>query len=312
MGRPIKRKFFGVDNVNDGLSYSDAGGEGVQLYTDTPGTNYSQGLSATVGASPIGGVTATISSVQVYTANGAIYGATVGVSGTGYTTAPSVTLVKPANVAVLSAAGSYYPDGSNVRLSSTTGIYIGMAANTGYSPTNVVTNIYSDGNVRLSGPANININTAFSFGDIGSGGAITATLFNVATTANTIQANAWTLTTSTIGKQADIVSQRSARRYKVTNADGTSVCRLVANAAVASAHGPTSAGEMTITATDSTGGTYYVKHLCGRTATLYPLTGSQFNEDVKVAWTSTGVAVLNSGTASVPSTDAKVKIATNN
>ena len=33
MGRPIKKKFFGDKNVNDGLVYSAAGGEGISSIT---------------------------------------------------------------------------------------------------------------------------------------------------------------------------------------------------------------------------------------------------------------------------------------
>lgn len=301
MGRPLKRKFFGTDNVNDGQTYSLAGGEGVQAITDSAGSKYSQGLTATIAPSPIGGIQATISSVSVYTANGSIQSATVGVAGTGYDSAPAITLVKPANVAVKSTTASYYPDGSNVRLSSTTGIYVGMAANTGYAPTATVTTIYTDGNVRMSAAANIAINTAFSFGDTGSGGALTSVLFNPTTTANTIQANAW-VTGGTIGKIADIVSQRGSRRYKVTNVDGTDVLNLVGNLQIATANGPVGAGQMSITVTDSANGTYYVKKLFDRTAIVHPVTGTQFALDQKVSWIFTGTPVAN----------VSVKISTNN
>jgi len=302
MGRPIKRKFFGVQNVADGLSYSDAGGEGVSSITYTNrGTYYSQGLTATVAVSPIGGTRAEIS-VGVSTANGRIDTASVTTAGTGYTTAPAITLVKPANVTVTGT--NYYPDTANLRLSSTTGVFVGMIANTAYADTATITNIYSDGNVRFSaGGSNVSA-VGFTLFDRGASGVLTAVLQNVATTANTIQANAWT-TNGTIGQQADIVSQRSARRYKVTNATETDVCRLVANAAVVSAGGPRGPGEMTITATDSDAGTYLVKKLDSRTATLYPNTGTQFVEDEQVVWTSTGVAASNS--SAIPT----VKIATN-
>ena len=66
MGRPIKRKFFGVQNVNDGLTYTAMGGESVSSITYTNrGTNYSQGLTATIAASPIGGTSAVITIAAV-------------------------------------------------------------------------------------------------------------------------------------------------------------------------------------------------------------------------------------------------------
>lgn len=302
MGRPIKRKYFGVQNVADGLTYSDAGGEGVSSITYTNrGTYYSQGLTATVAVSPIGGTRAEIS-VGVSTANGRIDTASVTTAGTGYTTAPTITLVKPANVTVTGT--NYYPDTANLRLSSTTGVYVGMIANTAYADTATITTIYDDGNVRFSaGGSNVSA-VGFTLFDRGASGQLTAVLASVVTTANTIQANAWT-TNGTIGEQADIVSQRSSRRYKVTNATETDVCRLVANAAVVTAGGPRGPGEMTITATDSDAGTYLVKKLDSRTATLYPNTGTQFVEDEQVVWTSTGDAASNS--SAIPT----VKIATN-
>jgi hypothetical protein len=44
-------------------------------------------------------------------------------------------------------------------------------------------------------------------------------------------------------------------------------------------------GEMTITATDSAGGTYFVTKIGGRKATLTRGTGTQFATDTAVQWT---------------------------
>jgi hypothetical protein len=149
---------------------------------------------------------------------------------------------------------------------------------------------------------------AVSFGDTGASGSLTAVRASVITTANTIQANAWT-TNGTIGSQADIVSQRSSRRYRVTNSVETDVVRLVPTGAngnddwttnptvanVISAGGPVAAGQMTLLATDSDGGVYLVGKLDSRTALLFPAAiggaaGSQFAANAHVVWTSTGVA----------------------
>jgi len=311
MGRPIKKKFFGTDNVNDGLVYNDAGGEGVASLTPTAGSNYSAGVTATVALSPIGGTRATISSVTVTA--GAIASATVGVAGTGYTSAPAVTLVKPGNVIVTGTNDAFWSDGSNLRLSSTAGIYVGMFSNVAGKSTVTVSTIYTDGNIRGSATfGNVTTGTVITFGDTGTGGALTAVLAPTTTSANTIQANAW-VTGGTIGKQADIVSQRSSRRYRVTNADGTSTTRLVPTllnlptvATVIAAGGPTAVGEMTLLATDSVGGVYLVGKLEGHTALLFPAAiggsaGTQFAANSQVTWTSTGSAVIN----------VSVKLATN-
>jgi hypothetical protein len=306
MGRPIKKKFFGSDNVNDGLTYTGPGGESVSSITYTNrGTNYSQGLTATTAASPIGGTSAVITIAAVSTANGRIDTATVSTAGSGYTSPPTITLVKPANVVVTGGAIS----GSNVlTVSTTTGLYVGMAANTAFASTTKITAI-GTGNVTMSAANTGATNTTLiSFGDIGSAGSLTAVLVASATTANTIRANAWT-TTSSVGQQADIIAQRSSRRYRVTNATETAVCRLVPTgvngvnsptvAQVVAAGGPTAAGEMTLTAFDSDNGSYVVGKLESRTALLFPAdidgytAGTQFTANSHVKWTSTGVAVVN-------------------
>jgi hypothetical protein len=64
---------------------------------------------------------------------------------------------------------------------------------------------------------------------------------------------------------ADIQKQVSGRRYKVKTSEGTLTCKLVTDG-VANA-----VGEMTITATDAQGNTYYVSKLTSRLATLVRL-----------------------------------------
>lgn len=76
---------------------------------------------------------------------------------------------------------------------------------------------------------------------------------------------------------ADIMEQRGSRRYMVKTADGQGVCKLVAKASPAE-------GEMSITATDSDNGTYYVIKLTSRKALLVPITGTQFAENTNAGW----------------------------
>jgi len=72
---------------------------------------------------------------------------------------------------------------------------------------------------------------------------------------------------------ADIQKQVSTRRYKVETADGVAVCKLVTDG-VANA-----AGEMTITATDANGNTYYVSKLTRHRATLVRLVDDGSDDD---------------------------------
>jgi len=302
MGRPIKRKYFGVGNVNDGEVFDGAGGEGLASVTITnPGTAYSQGISFTVAPSPIGGITAVVGDTEF--ANGVIATTSVITSGSGYVTAPAISIVKPSNVVV--TATSVYPANGNVTVSTTSGLYLGMVANVGFSASATITsiNVYGTNVVTMSSANTAPLaGTTIAFGDVGYGGALTAVLYTPDVTANVIAANAW-ISSGTIAKLADINAQKGARRYNVTNADGTDNCVLTGNALVVTNGGPLGAGWMTITATDSDGNTYYVKHLCDRTATLHPINGVQFVIDQKVAW----VVSPNS-----PVNGVSVQIATNN
>jgi hypothetical protein len=171
-----------------------------------------------------------------------------------------------------------------------TGYFAANAAVTFTAP-QITGGSIATGTLTLNGSGNV---TAVVITSAGSGytsaptatvtGANTspATVGNVTLTSSVsdaITASAF-LATADGGSSAvasDIVKQVGARRYKVQNAQGTGKVKLVTSAPAA--------GEMRITATDSDSGTYYVKKLESRTATLLPATGTQFVEDQQVAWT---------------------------
>jgi hypothetical protein len=79
---------------------------------------------------------------------------------------------------------------------------------------------------------------------------------------------------------ADINAQKGSRRYRVTTTEGTAVCKLVAAT-------PAAVGEMSITATDSSGKTYYVTKLSRHKAVLtqYGSSGWEFDDGSTVQWT---------------------------
>lgn len=84
-----------------------------------------------------------------------------------------------------------------------------------------------------------------------------------------------------------IVKQVGSKRFKVTTAQGTSICKLVT--------GAPAAGEMRITLTDSASGTYFAQKISGRKVTVTAGTGTQFATGSTAGWTiSPGVAVANS------------------
>jgi hypothetical protein len=210
---------------------------------------------------------------------GVIY-ANVWVAGTGYYSAnAAVTFSAPQITGGTTATGTVSLNGSG----NVTAILV-TSAGSGYTSTPTATITGAN-----ASPASANV-----------------TLFGGTVTADAIFANAWVAGAS-IGKTADIVTQRSSRRYRVTNADGTSVCRLVPTglngvnsptvAAVISAGGPTAEGQMTIIATDSAGGKYLVGKLESRTALVFPAAiggsaGTEFAANTHVRW-NVDSAVLN-------------------
>ena len=320
MGRPIKKRFIGTTVGGASL----AGGEGVSSVTVRGANSYSAGTTISFAASPIGGTTAAASIAYVVPAvnslpgNGNVTGVTVTTTGTGYLTAPAITFSKPANVVVdgvtafyaLGAAGTVVKFSSGV----TSGIYAGMVANVFFttasfgSPTRVVSVNTTTGNITFSTANTAAISSPISFGDVGFGGSLLAVLNAAVTTGNTIQANANISISAggSGGRLSDITSVKGSRRYRVTNDQGTDTVRLITSTecgAANTAGGPPTYGTMTISATDSTGGTYWVTKLDSRTCTITPGgsgPGTQFAANAQAIW-SMNAAVVNT----------TVKLATN-
>jgi hypothetical protein len=318
MGRPIPERFF---NGTGGAG--SPGGEGISSLTVEGGNSYSAGTTISFSASPIGGTTATATITFVAPAdnapgNGNVATASITEPGSGYTSVPTVTFNKPANVVVdgfTQIAGKVFKFSSGV----TSGIYAGMVANAFFTtttlgnPTKVVSVDVASGNITMSTANTAAISSPVSFGDVGRLGDILPVLIPAVTTANTIQANAW-ISTGGSGRVSDILSQKGSRRYRVTNNEGTDVVRLVPTgdngvnsptvAAVTAAGGPVAAGQMTIQATDSAGGTYWVGKLEGQTALVFPggtgTPGTEFTANTHVIWS------MNAAVAST-----SVKLATN-
>jgi hypothetical protein len=319
MGRPIKKRF-----INTGSSTNASGGESVASLVAHGGNNYSAGTTIAFPAPGQGGgstATATITFVAPtagLTGNGNIASVTLTSAGGGYLVRniqANVTFGfnKPANVVVdgfTQIAGNVFKFSSGV----TSGIYAGMVANVFFTtlhlgnPTKVVSVNTTTGNITMSMANSAAITSPISFGDVGRLGNVVATMDPAVTTANTIQANAFISVASggLGGRLSDITSVKGSRRYRVTNDQGTDTVRLIKSTEVAAANtgvGPHAAGLMTISATDSAGGTYFVTKLDGRTATVSPAgatPGGEFAANAQVIW-SMNAAVINT----------TVKLATN-
>jgi hypothetical protein len=118
-------------------------------------------------------------------------------------------------------------------------------------------------------------NTTPAVGTI-TGGGLTSAVTNVmAVTAFIPVANGGSSAVA-----GDIVAQKGTRRYRVVTAQGTGVCTL--------ANSASTAGKMTIIATDSKTSTYYVTKLNGTLVTLEQQTdngGFDYATGAQAKWT---------------------------
>jgi hypothetical protein len=297
MGRPIKKSFFANLNApyqNHATGGTTGqGGEGVaSVALGTAGSGYSQGVTLTASAPNLGGgITATFS-VEVSTSTGAIVGYTVVNAGSGYTTVPVVTLGVPDAVSVEMSgqSGELTMTGTNV-----TGIFVGMEiSGTGPGTSGLVQSITGPVGGVYTVTSNVANDSTFTgatitFTDIGSAAVPgTVALTNIAQ--NGLAVTAFVAGGSS-GIISDIMKQQSSRRYLVINSQGRGTCKLVAKSS-----GSLVAGEMTLIATDSDGGTYYVTKLTARRALLVPIDGTQFAANTTAGWNLTlaqaGVSVV--------------------
>lgn len=289
MGRPIKKKYFvkgGSDDASSVVKY-----KGVTLSANAAGSHYSKGTSAVFsGPDSSPGVQATAAlTIALPGAGGGVTAATIVNPGSGYATAPAVTLVKPTTV-TLSATLS--TSTSTISGISTNGIYVGMRMDgaPGMPASNYVTAVNP---TSVAGTYNFTANTttAVTFSDVGSGATFTVGLTAVEADTGTIACTAYISTGSSAVKSA-IIKQEGSHRYFVENDQGHGTCLLATTSTL-------TAGQMTIIANDTNGSTYYVKKLTSRKAVIYRKTvnGSfLFNNEAVVGWTtgapSTGIVQI--------------------
>ena len=270
MGRPIKSKFFGNrnrggDNENTGGTgqgqTSGVGGEGVASVTfSNSGTLYSQGTTVSFGQPNIaGGIRAT--GTPVIDANGLLRGVTITEAGTGYTSAPTMTVSTATGVASAttgtSATTRVYP-------ASTTGIYVGMKVlGTGISASATYVTSISGAAVYLTWPNASTVSGSVNFVDVGSSQANTVALYASTTTQDSLAIYSYLTTGSSAISGGDIIKQESSRRYLVRNAQGIGQVKLSAGTGTNHILSP---GNMHLIATDNGGATYYVMKLTAHKA----------------------------------------------
>ena len=272
MGRPIKSKFFGNrnrggDNENTGGTgqgqTSGVGGESVKLVTfSNSGTLYSQGTTVSFGQPNIaGGIRAT--GTPVIDANGLLRGVTITEAGTGYTSAPTLTVTTASSVVKAStgtiAQTVIYP-------ATTTGISVGMKViGTGINAgaTYVLSVVGSAVNLSAANAGAVTTASSITFVDAGSAQANSVTLFANTTTQDSLAIYSYLTTGSSAISGGDIIKQESSRRYLVRNTQGIGQVKLSAGTGTNHILSP---GNMHLIATDNGGATYYVMKLTAHKA----------------------------------------------
>lgn len=296
MGRPLNKKYFGNRNIGSTSVTTDdgiGGGFIASATIDTAGS-YTSATTATFAAPTLpGGVTATGDLVYE------VISATIS-GGTGYgaTQTFDLTVNTADGTAVLNVTSDAGGAIDTVNSVTTAGTFTDISAVTSVSggtgnddAVPVLTYGIKDITITEQGSGYETLPAI----TIGAGAGAATAVFGVdsgAPGSATNQENAiiaYAYVTGGSNKVGDIVKQVSSRRYKVKTADGTMVCTLVTDG-VADA-----AGEMTITATDSSSKTYYVKKLTAHKALLVPFgtAGHEFAANTSVQWTF-GAATLNS------------------
>jgi len=304
MARPLNKKYFGNRNVGTtGTGDNAIGGEGLAAFT-LPGqlgslvinNAYSQPALVIPAPTVPGGVQATATVVweveSITSANG--------LAGNGYvtTTGGATTLTGLAGVTLnITAVGSGQGEvqtmvpvnrGEFTTVPTVAGTYqiVGgdgeQQATVKYRVKSITT--VEKGSGYVAAPTLSWTTAGTDTGGTAVGAptvALTTDSGNVGSTTN--QENAVRMTAYLTGGSAaevDIIKQVGAKRFKVTDGTRTGVVTLQDSLANA-------AGEGSIGAVDSDGGTYFITKIAARRATVTRGTGTQFATGQSVPWNMT-------------------------
>jgi hypothetical protein len=306
----INQKYFGNRNIGTtGTTDDKIGGEGIASvnfsdagsWVATAGTPFS-GLELPAPTIP-GGVQAT------WTIYYGLYNVTTGAGKVGLNVGDTYTypaypgsIITVASTSGSNATFTVTADGSSTTLpTDTQGVNITKLTGSGAGvflvdiASHIVNTVINEkGSGYGGGETFTTTRTNSSTGNIPVGTIVlTADTGNVGSSTNqenAIFCYAKISNAITNAQPADIIKQRSTKRFKVKTASGTAICELKSSALSSSAS--TDTGRMTIGATDSAGGTYFVTKIGSHRCTVTRGTGTQFATDSSVAWTF-GSAVLN-------------------
>lgn len=309
MGRPLNKKYFGNRNVGSSSTTADdgLGGNRVASVTITSQGSYTTRPTVTFSAPDLAGPGA-VTATGTTNMEAATVAVTAGQGGTNYVVGDLLTVTGGGGaIAYVATVDGITGAVTGVNLTGT-----GAARGTQTSLTGITSGVATTTNSVAGAGAQLDLtyrvksititNTGSGYTDatdaavtFSAGAAAGTTVLESYTVGGVIGNNENAISISAYipaangglsAKTGDIVKQVSTDRYRVKTADGTGVCKLAAAAP--------SAGQMTMTATDSAGGTYYVTKLTSRKALLIKgdRTGTQFTSGTMVAWNFDS-AVLN-------------------
>ena len=276
MGRPLNKKYFGNRNIGSASTTADngIGGQGIASVTLNALGAYTTRPTITFPAPSLpGGVTATgtiTSEVESVTA--------VGGTMTGYTVGQLLTVdgtdavLRVATITGDDAATFDFTGGSRGNFTTLTSGAQTTTSNGAGEGCTVTLRFRAKAVVITEEGSGYIADSNLEVGDLTFTQSVTASAIGLTTDTGNVgsatnEENAIIAYAYVTGNNlvADIKKQVSGRRYKVTTSEGTLTCKLVTDG-VANA-----VGEMTITATDANGNTYYVSKLTSRKAVLVRL-----------------------------------------
>lgn len=298
MGRPLNKKYFGNRNTGSTSTAADdgIGGKGlasvpvttVGTYTTRPTISFTGAPNLLSGQAPTATVTSEALSAAVSGTQTGTYviGDLITVTSSGGSAIAYVATLSGSAVATVNFTSTNASRGSFQALTATT--------TTGGSGSGVVLTLTYRAKEVLVTDTGSGYTTTVPAATASGGSVVFGTSVMTTPVANTATVGSGTnpepaiiaeAYTGSGVKQADIVKQVSKNRYKINTSD-TSGTPIVATLKSSIS---TQVGDMTITATDFTGSTYYVTKLTGHKAVLSRKAsagaGYEFADGSQVQWT---------------------------
>lgn len=300
MGRPLHKKYFGNRNLGSSSTTADdgLGGNRVASVTITNQGSYTTRPTVTFSAPDLAGPGA-VTATGTTNMEGNTVAVTAGQGGTNYVVGDLLTITGAGGaIAYVATVDGVTGAVTGVNFTGTGAARGNQTALTGItSAVATTTNSVAGTGAKVDVTYRVKSITITNTGSGYTDAADAAVTFSAGVAAGTSVLESYSVggvtgnnenaivtyayVTGGGRKIGDIVKQVGSRRFKVKTADGTMVCALVTDG-VANA-----AGEMDITATDSSGKTYYVSKISAHKATLvrYGAAGHEFADGASVAWT---------------------------